>query len=337
MTREALRVTTTVPVAPTTLYYAWLDGVQHTAMTGGTAKLEPEVGAKFSALDGYITGQIVALDLGRRILMSWRTSDFPAEAPDSRVEVHFEALGGSTRVLVLHTEIPEGQSETYRGTWNDKYFQPMRIHFSKFLPDPRLPPPVRKPPPPPEPDDEEEEDDESPRHKLRAKGSSARLSSTSLSSRNLSSSKLSKPSLSKPSLSKPSLSSPSLERAAKAAPSKKELAPVKGSKVAGTKSGSIEKSAKPTKAAAPAKGTATVKAAKKATAKPAKSVKNAAKPAKPAKGAKPAKAAKAAKAVKKPAKPAKKTKASAPAKKAVKKPAKPAKAAKSTKKAAKKR
>lgn len=361
MTREALRVTTTVPVAPTTLYYAWLDGVQHTAMTGSTAKFEAEVGAKFSALDGYVTGQLVALDLGRRIVMSWRTADFPQDAPDSRVEVHFEALGGGTRVLVLHTEIPEGQSETYRGTWNDKYFQPMRVHFSKFLPDPRLPPPVRKPLPPPEPDDDEDdEDDELPRHKLRAKGSSARLSasrlsSSSLSSRNLSSSRLSKPSLSKPSLSKPSLSKPSLSspsgaRAVEkaASPSKKEVAAVKGSKASDTKAKAVA-SAKPAKATKPAKGSVGAKKVPAKTAKPAKP----AKATKPAKTAKPAKAtnAKAGKATKTAAKPAKEAKKSVKvakkpaivtkkaatkaksAKKVVKKPSKPA--VKPTKKAAK--
>ncbi|AKU99399.1 Transcriptional regulatory protein algP [Labilithrix luteola] len=160
MKKEALRVVTTIPVAPTTLFYAWLDSAQHSAMTGGVAKVSNEVGAKFSAWDGYITGKFVALDLGRRILMSWRTTDFPREAPDSRVEVYFEALGGSTRATVLHTDIPEGQGETYRATWNDKYFGPMRAYFSQYLPDPRLPPPVRRPPPPPEDLAEEEEEEE---------------------------------------------------------------------------------------------------------------------------------------------------------------------------------
>lgn len=162
MKKEALRVVTTIPVAPTTLFYAWLDSAQHSAMTGGVAKVSNEVGAKFSAWDGYITGKFIALDLGRRILMAWRTTDFPREAPDSRVEIHFEALGGSTRATVLHTDIPEGQGETYRATWNDKYFGPMRAYFSAYLPDPRLPPPVRKPPPPPEDLVEEEDEKEVP-------------------------------------------------------------------------------------------------------------------------------------------------------------------------------
>lgn len=156
MKKEALRVVTTVPVAPTTLYFAWLDSDQHSAMTGGAAKLSNDVGQKYTALNGYVTGKLITLDLGRRMVMSWRTTDFPRDAADSRVELHLEALGGSTRVTVIHTEIPEGQSEQYRSVWNDKYFTPMRNHFSKYLPDPRNPPPPRRPPPPPEDEEEEE-------------------------------------------------------------------------------------------------------------------------------------------------------------------------------------
>ena len=154
MKTEGLRVQTTIPTAPTTLYLAWLSSEQHSAMTGGTAKIDPTVGGKFSAWNGYITGKLVVLDLGRRIVMSWRTSDFPRDAIDSKVEVHFEALGGSTRLTVLHMEIPEGQGEKYRAGWNDKYFAPMRTYFSKYLPDPRKPPPPRRPMPPPEEEEE---------------------------------------------------------------------------------------------------------------------------------------------------------------------------------------
>jgi uncharacterized protein YndB with AHSA1/START domain len=167
MKKEALRVSTTIPAAPTTLYLAWLSAEQHSAMTGGAAKIDPDVGGKFSAWNGYITGKLVILDLGRRIVMSWRTTDFPRDASDSRVEIHFEALGGSTRLTILHTDIPEGQGEKYRAGWNEHYFTPMRTFFSKYLPDPRKPPPPRRPIPPP---DEEEEDATPKKSKLAPKG-----------------------------------------------------------------------------------------------------------------------------------------------------------------------
>ncbi len=168
MKKEALRVSTTIPVAPTTLYFAWLNSEQHSAMTGGKAKIEPELGSKFTAWDNYITGKLITLDLGRRIIMSWRTTDFPRDAGDSRVEVHLEALGGSTRLTILHTDIPEGQAERYRSGWNEHYFDPMRHYFSKYLPDPRKPPPPRPPPPPM--DEEEEEEAKPAKGKLVAKG-----------------------------------------------------------------------------------------------------------------------------------------------------------------------
>ena len=74
----------------------------------------------------------------------------------------YRTLGASTRILILHTEIPDGQSEKYKALWNEKYITPMRAYFSKFLPDPRDPPVRRIPAPPPEGEDEEDEEDDVP-------------------------------------------------------------------------------------------------------------------------------------------------------------------------------
>ena len=132
MKKEALRVSCVVPCSPHVVYSAWLDSGQHGAMTGSKATVEPNVGGRMSAWDGYISGKLVQLDLGRRIIQSWRTTDFPKGAPDSRVEVHFEAVYDGTRVTILHSDIPEGQGEKYRQGWQEFYFQPMRAYFGKM-------------------------------------------------------------------------------------------------------------------------------------------------------------------------------------------------------------
>ena len=256
MKKEALRVTTTVPVAPTTLYFAWIDSTQHAAMTGGgPAKIDGNVGAKYSAMNGYITGKLVILDLGRRLVMSWRTTDFPKDAPDSRVEIHLEALGPSTRILVLHTEIPEGQAEKYKALWNEKYFAPMRAYFSKFLPDPRNPPPRRIPPPPPEDDEEEEEEEETP--KKGAKGKPGKPGPGVAKAPPAAPAKGGKPA------PKPAAPPPSKAPAAKSPPPK-AAAP---SKAASAKSAPPKPAAKPAPKPAPKKPAA--KPAKPAPKKPA--------------------------------------------------------------------
>lgn len=261
MKKEALRVSTTIPAAPTTLYLAWLNAEQHSEMTGGAAKIDSQVGGKFTTLNGYVSGKLVTLDLGRRIIMSWRTTDFPRDEPDSRVETHFEALGGNTRLTVLHTDIPEGQSERYRELWNEKYFSPMRTFFSKYLPDPRKPPPPRPPPPPEVEAEEEEEEEEIPKKgKLKAAPPSKKV------------------------LAKPAPAAkvaPAKVAPAKAAPAKVTPAGVAPAK-AKAKPSAVKtpaKAAKPSKAAKAAKPAAKKPAAKAPAKKPAPK-KPAAKPAK---------------------------------------------------------
>ncbi len=130
--KDALRLSAVVPSSPHTVYSAWLDSAQHAAFTGSKAVINGVVGGTMSAWDGYITGKFVQLDLGRRIVQSWRTQDFPKGAPDSRLEVHFEPVFDGTRILILHSEIPDGQGEKYRSGWNEFYFVPMKTYFGKM-------------------------------------------------------------------------------------------------------------------------------------------------------------------------------------------------------------
>ena len=65
------------------VYSDWLNSEKHELFTGGEAINKAEVGFMHSAWDGYIWGEILELDEGKRILMSWTTSEFP-EGAESR-------------------------------------------------------------------------------------------------------------------------------------------------------------------------------------------------------------------------------------------------------------
>lgn len=100
-------------------------------MTGGKAVVDPQVGGDHSAWDGYIEGKTLVLDPGRRIVQSWRTSDFPLGAGDSRLEVHLRESAQGCEITIIHTEIPEGQGARYESGWRDHYLQPMLKYFGK--------------------------------------------------------------------------------------------------------------------------------------------------------------------------------------------------------------
>ncbi|MHA1577110.1 MAG: SRPBCC domain-containing protein [Candidatus Thorarchaeota archaeon] len=126
---EKLKLTVVLPVEPAEVYSAWLDSKSHSAMTGSEAKIESKIGGKFTAWDEYIEGTTAEMEQDRRIVQRWRTTEFPTGSSDSIVEIIFEAVVKGTKLTLIHTEIPEGQGDTYKQGWKDYYFTPMKSYF----------------------------------------------------------------------------------------------------------------------------------------------------------------------------------------------------------------
>ena len=128
---QNFEVSGVIPTTTAKIYAAWLDGDSHAKMTGGAAEGQPVIGARHTAWDGYITGANLELEPPRRIVQSWRTTEFPEEAPDSRLEILLEPVSGGTRVIIRHSNVPDGQGSQYQSGWHDHYLTPMAKHFSE--------------------------------------------------------------------------------------------------------------------------------------------------------------------------------------------------------------
>ncbi len=126
---EKIRCSIVLSASTEDIYSAWLDNKKHGEFTGDKAKIDPHIGGKFSAWDGYILGKTLELEPFKRIVQSWRTTEFPKDAPDSKLEVLLETEGKGTRVTLIHTNIPDGQGDMYKQGWEDYYFEPMKRYF----------------------------------------------------------------------------------------------------------------------------------------------------------------------------------------------------------------
>lgn len=129
MKTESFKISAQFPVTAQELYQAWLDSKQHTAFTGGGAKIKAQVGGKFTAWDGYIMGKTLELNPHSRIVQSWRTTEFPQNCGDSIIELTFKDVTGGAKMTIKHTELPEGQGAEYKDGWRQFYFNPMREYF----------------------------------------------------------------------------------------------------------------------------------------------------------------------------------------------------------------
>lgn len=126
----AFTLTATLSATPQQVYEAWLDSRAHGAMTGGKAKMSARQGARFSAWDGYISGRNLRLEPGRRIVQSWRTTDFAESDPDSEIELRLAPVKGGMRLTLRHRNVPDGHTSYRDGGWRDFYFTPMRQYFA---------------------------------------------------------------------------------------------------------------------------------------------------------------------------------------------------------------
>ena len=105
-----------IPAGPEEIYAAWLDSKAHGAMTGAAAKATAKVGGAFSAWDGYAYGTNLELVPGKKIVQSWRTTDFAEGDKDSKLTVTLKPVAGGagrfSRLLPLMRAGAAGRSWT---------------------------------------------------------------------------------------------------------------------------------------------------------------------------------------------------------------------------------
>jgi activator of HSP90 ATPase len=127
---ESIKLSVELPITANKLYSAWLSSKEHTLFTGAEAKLSNKVNGKYTAWDEYISGKNVELVPGKKIIQTWRTTEFADNAPDSTVELTFEEKNGKTTLHLYHHGLQKGDGKKYTDGWRDFYFEPMKVYFS---------------------------------------------------------------------------------------------------------------------------------------------------------------------------------------------------------------
>lgn len=123
-------VSAIIPATPREIYTAWLSSEGHSAMTGSPASISAKVEDEFDAWDGYIHGKNLELEPGKRIIQSWRITEFSDDEPDTRIEITLDPVGEKTKLTLRHIGLPPHGGQYEQG-WVESYFEPMREYFSE--------------------------------------------------------------------------------------------------------------------------------------------------------------------------------------------------------------
>ncbi|MBI4064835.1 SRPBCC domain-containing protein [Candidatus Gottesmanbacteria bacterium] len=125
-----IKQTISFDASPQKVYKAFMDEKEHAAFTGAHVKIENKVGGTFSIWDGYAIGTTKELVPGKKIVQTWRASDWPKDHY-STVTLEFLAAGKSTKLIFTQVHVPEDQEKSIAEGWYEYYWNPLKDYFLK--------------------------------------------------------------------------------------------------------------------------------------------------------------------------------------------------------------
>eukprot|EP00727_Mastigamoeba_balamuthi_P006248 m51a1_g2242 hypothetical protein (323) ;mRNA; r:283612-284580 len=115
--------------SPRELWECLLDPKRMTAVTGAPATIEARTGSRFELFGGAVTGEIVDLVPGERIVQSWRFNTW-RPGHHSLVEITFrQAATGDTLLALKQTAVPFEDRERTEHGWRANFWDRMRAIF----------------------------------------------------------------------------------------------------------------------------------------------------------------------------------------------------------------
>lgn len=133
MSKESISLEIILNTSADQFYKDWLTSETHADFTGGEAIASDKIGAAYSAWDGYISGKNIELIPGKKIVQSWRSTEFTDSDEDSIIELKLDAIGSNELKLTLHHKnIPAGAGEKYKAGWEEHYFEPMSDYYLSY-------------------------------------------------------------------------------------------------------------------------------------------------------------------------------------------------------------
>ena len=125
MKTKTIKQTAIFHCAPLEVYNLLMNEKKHAQFTVAPAVISKKVGGKFSVYGNYATGENLELIAGKKIVQTWRSSDWPENAT-SVVTFSMQETKDGTRLSFTQTGVPEEDYESIKQGWIDFYWEPMK-------------------------------------------------------------------------------------------------------------------------------------------------------------------------------------------------------------------
>lgn len=130
MKTKTIKQTVEFHAGPHEIFEALMDSKKHSAFTSSKCKIAREVGAEFSAYDGYISGENLEIVIDKKIVQSWTCTDWPS-GHYSKAIFEIKKTKNGARLSFTQTGVPQDFFEEITQGWHEHYWEKMKQLFEK--------------------------------------------------------------------------------------------------------------------------------------------------------------------------------------------------------------
>jgi activator of HSP90 ATPase len=130
MKTRTIRQTISFHASAHDVFEMLVDEKKHELFTGGSARVDRNVGGTFSTNDGYSTGTNLELVQDAKIVQTRRASDWP-EGHYSTLTITLSLLSSKTLLSFVQTGVPSDKFEEISKGWYDYYWNPLKALLEK--------------------------------------------------------------------------------------------------------------------------------------------------------------------------------------------------------------
>lgn len=126
-----IKQTVRINASPEEVYEAYVNPKIHAKFTGSRATMVAKVGGRMTAWDGYISARNLKLKKGKLIVQEWKTTEWPAGQPASKLSIALTKKGNGTELRMVHSLVPASGVKDYTSGWKEFYWEPLKKYFAR--------------------------------------------------------------------------------------------------------------------------------------------------------------------------------------------------------------
>ncbi len=112
------------------LYDLYMNSKKHSIATGAPATISAKEGGKYSAHNGWITGENLKLVKDQLIIQTWRAQGWSNKDVDSTFIIFLEPKGKDVVLHAIHANVPDKDYEGVNKGWHQHYWEPWKKYLS---------------------------------------------------------------------------------------------------------------------------------------------------------------------------------------------------------------